>query len=107
MGKSSATATKYATIHMMTAIIIARFQLRPYNPFNANNQDIPQLRLIVAHDQTDNKQSSKRPAPTTPVMKAFPMFVLPLNNLVTMKIITVEITRPITKITAGYAATSY
>jgi hypothetical protein len=29
------------------------------------------------------------------------MFVLSLNNLVTMKIMIVEITRPITKITAG------
>ena len=107
MGKSSATATKYSTIHMMTAIIIARVQLRPYNPFNAYNQDIPPATIDSSHDQTDNKQSPKRPAPTTAVMKAFPMFVLPLNNLVTMKIITVEITRPITKITAGYAATSY
>ena len=34
-------------------------------------------------------------------MNAFPMFVLSLNNLVTMKIIIVEITRPITKMTAG------
>jgi len=34
-------------------------------------------------------------------MKAFPMFVLPPNNFVIMKIMIVEITRPITKITAG------
>ena len=34
-------------------------------------------------------------------MNAFPMFVLPLNNLVTMKIMIVEITSPITKMTAG------
>ncbi len=34
-------------------------------------------------------------------MNAFPMLVLPLNNLVTTKIIIVEITRPITKMTAG------
>jgi hypothetical protein len=34
-------------------------------------------------------------------MKAFPMFVLPLNNLVTIKIMIVEITRPNRKITAG------
>jgi hypothetical protein len=33
-------------------------------------------------------------------MNAFPMFVLPLNNLVTTKIMIVEIIRPITKITA-------
>jgi hypothetical protein len=34
-------------------------------------------------------------------MNAFPMFVLSLNNLVTTKIIIVEMTRPITKMTAG------
>ena len=35
-------------------------------------------------------------------MNAFPMFVLPLNSLVTTKIIMVEITRPITKMTEDY-----
>ena len=39
--------------------------------------------------------------PMRAVMNALPMFVLPLNNLITMKITIVEITRPITKITAG------
>ena len=40
-------------------------------------------------------------------MKAFPMFVLPLNNLVTMKIMIVEITRPNRKITAGLSNSNY
>ena len=34
-------------------------------------------------------------------MNALPMFVLPLNSLVIIKIIIVEMTRPITKMTAG------
>lgn len=34
-------------------------------------------------------------------MNAFTMSVLPLNNLVTTKIIIVEMTRPITKMIAG------
>jgi len=34
-------------------------------------------------------------------MNAFPMFVLPLNSLAIIKIIIVEMTKPITKMMAG------
>ena len=44
--------------------------------------------------------------PIRAVMNAFPMFVLSLNNLVTTKIIIVEITRPITKTTAGLSSSN-
>jgi hypothetical protein len=40
-------------------------------------------------------------------MNAFPMFVLSLNNLVTTKIIIVEMTRPITKMTAGLSNSNH
>ncbi len=59
-----------------------------------------QLLLPIIHDRRDSI-TTQTSVPIRAVMNAFPMLVLPLNNLVTTKIIIVEITRPITKMTAG------